>query len=141
MVIGADGFMSQLARRAAAAAARIFFFRCSRLGSAAFPRDLEFDRVERAFSDRYSGFSLFVSRQNSSGETKPHLRLGDRRGAAQCRILAFALSRRSDSGENKPFAGPQERRAYLRQPHRFSRPRERPLSFSKQASSSTATKS
>jgi len=64
MVIGADGFMSQLARRPpAAAGADLFFFRCITTGSAAFPRDLGFDRVERAFSDRYSGFSLFVSAQ------------------------------------------------------------------------------
>src|SRR5260221_5479966 len=46
------------------------------------------------------------------------LRLGDRRGAARRRFLAFALSRRSDSGGEQPVRGPQERRALLRHPHR-----------------------
>jgi len=63
----------------------------------------EFDRVKRLFSDRYSGFSLFVSRKNAAlNGASPAPRDGEAlRGAG---FLAFALSRRSDSGENKPFA-------------------------------------
>src|SRR6267143_1189036 len=46
------------------------------------------------------------------------LRLGCRRGAARCRFLAFALSRRSDPGGEQAVCRPPERRALLRQPHR-----------------------
>src|SRR2546426_233794 len=67
MLIGYDGFMSQLARRAAAPAAADFLLSVHH--DSVQPHFLEtwdFDRVERAFSDRYSGFSLFVSRKNRS---------------------------------------------------------------------------
>jgi len=64
----------------------------------------EFDRVERAFSDRYSGFSLFVSRKNRSLA----------RSLACASAIGEALRRAGFSpslyhadpipGENKPFA-------------------------------------
>jgi len=64
----------------------------------------EYDRVERPFSDRYSGFSLFVSRKNRSL----------RRSLACASAIGEALRGAGFSpslyhadpipGENKPFA-------------------------------------
>jgi len=105
MLIGYDGFMSQLARRAAAAAAADFLLSVHH--DSVQPHFLEtwdFDGVERAFSDRYSGFSLFVSRKNRSLA----------RSLACASAIGEALRRAGFSpslyhadpipGENKPFA-------------------------------------
>jgi N-acetylmuramoyl-L-alanine amidase len=105
LLIGADGFMSQLAHRTAAATGADFFLSVHH--DSVQPHFLEiweYDRVERAFSDRYSGFSLFVSRKNRS--------LG--RSLTCASAMGEALRRAGFSpslyhadpipGENKPFA-------------------------------------
>jgi N-acetylmuramoyl-L-alanine amidase len=105
LLIGADGFMSHLASRTAAAGAADFFLSVHHDSvQPHFLETWEYDRVERAFSDRYSGFSLFVSRKNRS--------LG--RSLACASAMGEALRRAGFSpslyhadpipGENKPFA-------------------------------------
>ena len=105
MLIGYDGFMSQLARRAAAAADADFFLSVHHDSvQPQFLETWEFDRVERPFSDRYSGFSLFVSRKNRALA----------RSLACASAMGESLRRAGFSpslyhadpipGENKPFA-------------------------------------
>jgi len=105
MLIGADGFMSQLTRRTAAAAGADFFLAVHHDSvQPHFLETWEYDRVERFFSDRYSGFSLFVSRKNRSPG----------RSLACASAMGEALRRAGFSpslyhadpipGENKPFA-------------------------------------
>jgi len=105
LLIGADGFMSQLTRRTAAAAAADFLLSVHHDSvQPHFLETWEFDGVERAFSDRYSGFSLFVSRKNRSL----------RRSLACASAIGEALRGAGFSpslyhadpipGENKPFA-------------------------------------
>ena len=105
MLIGADGFMSQLARRAAAAADADFFLSVHHDSvQPHFLETWEHDRVERAFSDRYSGFSLFVSRKNAA--VKRSLSCASAIGEA-LRHAGFSPSLyHADPipGENKPFA-------------------------------------
>jgi len=105
MLIGADGFMSQLARRAAAAADADFFLSVHHDSvQPQFLETWEFDRVERPFSDRYSGFSLFVSRKNAA--VKRSLSCASAIGEA-LRHAGFSPSLyHADPipGENKPFA-------------------------------------
>jgi N-acetylmuramoyl-L-alanine amidase len=105
MLIGADGFMSQLTARTAAARSADFFLAVHHDSvQPQFLETWEFDRVERAFSDRYSGFSLFVSRKNRSPS----------RSLACASAIGEALRHAGFSpslyhadpipGENKPFA-------------------------------------
>jgi N-acetylmuramoyl-L-alanine amidase len=105
MLIGADGFMSQLTQRTAAAAGADFFLAVHHDSvQPHFLETWEYDRVERLFSDRYSGFSLFVSRKNRSLA----------RSLACASAIGEALRRAGFSpslyhadpipGENKPFA-------------------------------------
>ena len=105
MLIGYDGFMSQLARRAAAAADADFFLSVHHDSvQPQFLETWEFDRVERPFSDRYSGFSLFVSRKNAA--VKKSLSCASAIGEA-LRHAGFSPSLyHADPipGENKPFA-------------------------------------
>jgi N-acetylmuramoyl-L-alanine amidase len=105
MLIGADGFMSQLARRTAAAAGADFFLSVHHDSvQPHFLETWEFDRVERLFSDRYSGFSLFVSRKNRS--LARSLACASAIGEA-LRGAGFSPSLyHADPipGENKPFA-------------------------------------
>ena len=105
MLIGYDGFMSQLARRAAAAADADFFLSVHHDSvQPQFLETWEFDRVERPFSDRYSGFSLFVSRKNAA--LKRSLTCASAIGEA-LRHAGFSPSLyHADPipGENKPFA-------------------------------------
>src|SRR5207249_11897081 len=105
MLIGADGFMSQLARRAAAAADADFFLAVHHDSvQPQFLETWEFDRVERPFSDRYSGFSLFVSRKNRA--LARSLACASAMGEA-LRGAGFSPSLyHADPipGENKPFA-------------------------------------
>src|SRR5207302_507626 len=90
MLIGADGFMSQLARRAAAAADADFFLSVHHDSvQPQFLETWEFDRVERPFSDRYSGSSLFVSRKNAelkveSEESRKRIAAAVSRGIERC---------------------------------------------------------
>src|SRR2546430_16583565 len=105
MLIGSDGFMSQLARRAAAAADADFFLSVHHDSvQPQFLETWEFDRVERPFSDRYSGFSLFVSRKNRA--LARSLACASAMGEA-LRGAGFSPSLyHADPipGENKPFA-------------------------------------
>ena len=91
LLIGYDGFMSQLTRRTAAAAGADFFLAVHHDSVQPYLiRTWEYDGVERRFNDDHSGFSLFVSRKN------PALR----------KSLACASLYHADAipGENKPFA-------------------------------------
>jgi len=104
MLIGADGFMSQLTRRTAAAAADFLLSVHHDSVQPHFLEPWEFDRVERPFSDRYSGFSLFVSRKNRS--LARSLACASAIGEA-LRGAGFSPSLyHADPipGENKPFA-------------------------------------
>ena len=105
LLIGADGFMSQLTRRTAAAAAADFLLSVHHDSvQPHFLETWEFDGVERAFSDRYSGFSLFVSRKNRS--LTRSLACASAIGEA-LRGAGFSPSfYHADPipGENKPFA-------------------------------------
>ena len=105
MLIGYDGFMSQLARRTAAAAGAGFLLSVHHDSvQPQFLETWEYDRVERPFSDRYSGFSLFVSRKNRS--LRRSLACASAIGAA-LRGAGFSPSLyHADPipGENKPFA-------------------------------------
>ena len=105
MLIGADGFMSQLTRRTAAAAAADFLLSVHHDSvQPHFLETWEYDRVERPFSDRYSGFSLFISRKNKA--VRPSLACASAIGEA-LRGAGFSPSLyHADPipGENKPFA-------------------------------------
>jgi N-acetylmuramoyl-L-alanine amidase len=105
MLIGADGFMSRLTQRTAAAADMDFFLSVHHDSvQPHFLETWEYDRVEREFSDRYSGFSLFVSRKSRSLA----------RSLVCASAIGEALRRAGFSpslyhadpipGENKPFA-------------------------------------
>ena len=105
MLIGYDGFMSQLTARTAAARNADFFLAVHHDSvQPQFLETWEFDRVERPFSDRYSGFSLFVSRKNAA--VKRSLSCASAIGEA-LRHAGFSPSLyHADPipGENKPFA-------------------------------------
>ena len=105
MLIGYDGFMSQLTARTAAARDADFFLAVHHDSvQPQFLESWEFDRVERPFSDLHSGFSLFVSRKNGAL----------RRSVACASAIGEALRGAGFSpslyhaepipGENKPFA-------------------------------------
>ncbi|MGB5081079.1 MAG: N-acetylmuramoyl-L-alanine amidase [Burkholderiales bacterium] len=103
--VGEDGFMSHLARRSAAAAGADFFLSVHHDSvQPHFLETWEFDRVERLYCDRYSGFSLFISRKNR--EVRRSLACASAIGRAM-RGAGFSPSLyHADPipGENKPFA-------------------------------------
>jgi N-acetylmuramoyl-L-alanine amidase len=105
VLIGADGFMSRLTQRTAAAGGADFFLAVHHDSvQPHFLETWEYDRVERLFSDRYSGFSLFVSRKNRS--LARSLACASAIGEA-LRGAGFSPSLyHADPipGENKPFA-------------------------------------
>jgi N-acetylmuramoyl-L-alanine amidase len=105
ILVGADGFMSRLTQRTAVAAGTGFFLSVHHDSvQPHFLETWEFDRVERLFSDRYSGFSLFVSRKNRS--LTRSLACASAIGEA-LRGAGFSPSLyHADPipGENKPFA-------------------------------------
>jgi len=105
MLIGYDGFMSQLTARTAAARNADFFLAVHHDSvQPQFLETWEFDRVERPFSDRYSGFSLFISRKNRS--LSRSLACASAIGDA-LRAAGFSPSlyhAEAIPGENKPFA-------------------------------------
>jgi N-acetylmuramoyl-L-alanine amidase len=105
MLIGYDGFMSQLARRSAAAAGADFFLSVHHDSVQPYLVETwEYDGVERWFSDLHSGFSLFVSRKNRA--PKASLACASAIGAA-LRAAGFSPSlyhAEAIPGENKPFA-------------------------------------
>jgi N-acetylmuramoyl-L-alanine amidase len=105
LLVGADGFMSQLTQRTAAAAGADFFLSVHHDSTQLqFFETWDYDRVERPYSDRYSGFSLFISRKNRSPA----------RSLACASAMGEELRRAGFSpslyhadpipGENKPFA-------------------------------------
>src|SRR5439155_2272602 len=89
-----------------------------RFGATAFPRSLGIRPRGAPLQRPVFGLFAFRFAQEPVALAQSRLRLGDRRGAAPRRFLAFALSRRSDPGGEQTVCGPQERRALLRQPDR-----------------------
>jgi len=105
LLIGYDGFMSQLTRRTTAAAGADFFLSVHHDSVQPYLIETwEYDGVERWFSDLHSGFSLFVSRKN--GAVGRSLACASAIGAS-LRGAGFAPSlyhAEAIPGENKPFA-------------------------------------
>lgn len=105
LLIGYDGFMSQLTRRTAAAAGADFFLSVHH--DSVQPYLLQswvYDLVERPYSDLHSGFSLFVSRKNHALKASLTCAsaIGEAlRGAGLSPSLYHA---EPIPGENKPFA-------------------------------------
>jgi N-acetylmuramoyl-L-alanine amidase len=105
LLIGYDGFMSQLTARTAAAAGADFFLAVHHDSVQPYLiRSWEYDSVERGVNDDHAGFSLFVSRKNRA--VKKSLACASAIGAA-LRGAGFVPSLyHADPipGENKPFA-------------------------------------
>jgi|SRR5882724_2461938 len=105
MLIGYDGFMSQLTHRTAAAAAADFFLSVHHDSVQPYLiQTWEYDGVERWYSDLHSGFSLFVSRKSRA--PKASLACASAIGAS-LRAAGFSPSlyhAEAIPGENKPFA-------------------------------------
>jgi len=105
VLIGYDGFMSQLTHRTAAAAGADFFLAVHHDSVQPYLiRTWEYDSVERRFNDDHAGFSLFISRKN--GQVKKSLACASAIGGA-LRGAGFTPSLyHADPipGENKPFA-------------------------------------
>ena len=105
VLIGYNGFMSQLTQRTAAAAGADFFLAVHHDSVQPYLiRTWEYDNVERRYNDDHAGFSLFVSRKNAA--VKKSLACASAIGAA-LRGAGFAPSLyHADPipGENKPFA-------------------------------------
>ena len=105
MLVGYDGFMSQLTRRTAAAVGTDFFLSVHHDSVQPYLIETwEYDSVGRWFSDLHSGFSLFVSRKNPA--LKRSLACASAIGAA-LRGAGFSPSlyhAEAIPGENKPFA-------------------------------------
>jgi len=105
VLIGYDGFMSQLTHRTAEAAGTDFFLAVHHDSVQPYLiRTWEYDSVERRFNDDHAGFSLFVSRKNPA--LKRSLACASAIGEA-LRGAGFVPSLyHADPipGENKPFA-------------------------------------
>jgi N-acetylmuramoyl-L-alanine amidase len=105
MLIGYDGFMSQLTRRTAAAAGADFFLAVHHDSVQPYLiRTWEYDSVERRFNDDHAGFSLFVSRKNAA--MKRSLACASAIGEALrgARFVPSLYHADPIPGENKPFA-------------------------------------
>lgn len=104
-LIGFDGLMSKLSARAAAGANADFLLSVHHDSvQPHFLETWEYDSVPRLFSDRYAGFSLFVSRK--SAFVRPSLACASAIGEAM-RHAGFSPSLyHADRipGESKPFA-------------------------------------
>jgi len=104
-LVGADGFMSKLVGRTAAGANADFLLSVHHDSvQPHFLETWEYESVQRLFSDRYAGFSLFVSRK--SAFVRPSLACASAIGAAM-RHAGFSPSLyHADRipGESKPFA-------------------------------------
>ena len=105
VLIGYDGFMSQLTGRTAGAAGTDFFLAVHHDSVQPYLiRTWEYDSVERRFNDDHAGFSLFISRKNPA--LKKSLACASAIGTA-LRGAGFVPSLyHADPipGENKPFA-------------------------------------
>jgi N-acetylmuramoyl-L-alanine amidase len=105
MVIGADGLMARLVGRTAAAAKADFFLSVHHDSVQPYLLDVwEFEGEPRLFSDKYSGFSLFISRKNPS--VKASLACASAIGAALRQVGFTPSLYHADPipGEGKPFA-------------------------------------
>jgi N-acetylmuramoyl-L-alanine amidase len=104
-LIGADGDMGVLSRRTGAAReAQLFLSVHHDSVQPHYLEDWEHDGVVRRFSDRFSGFALFVSRRNPQFDTS--LACASAIGA-RLRAAGFAPSlyhAEPIPGESKPFA-------------------------------------
>ncbi len=104
-VIGADGRMAVLSRRTAAARDARFFLSIHHDSvQPHYLEEWEHEGGRRRFSDRFAGFSLFVSRRNP--ELERSLACASSIGAA-LRAAGFAPSlyhAEPIAGESKPFA-------------------------------------
>lgn len=105
LLIGADGLSEDLSRRAPRASGMDLFISVHHDSTQErFLSPWEYEGVERPYSDRFAGFSLFVSRNN--GHLGRSLRCASAIGAA-LRQAGFSPSRyHADPvlGENRPFA-------------------------------------
>jgi N-acetylmuramoyl-L-alanine amidase len=105
VVIGADGLMARLVGRTAAAAKADFFLSVHHDSVQPYLLDVwEFEGEPRLYSDKYSGFSLFVSRKNPSVEAS--LACASAIGAAlrQAGFKPSLYHADPIPGEGKPFA-------------------------------------
>lgn len=105
VVIGADGLMARLIGRTAAAAEADFFLSVHHDSVQPYLLDVwEFGGEPRLYSDKYSGFSLFVSRKNPSVEAS--LACASAIGAAlrQAGFKPSLYHADPVPGEGKPFA-------------------------------------
>jgi N-acetylmuramoyl-L-alanine amidase len=101
---GSDGLAADLYARARNARGRLFLSLHHDAVQPRYQSQWRHDGVSRAYSDRFSGFSLFVSRRNPRAEAS--LRCASRIGQA-LRAAGFAPSRyhaEAIPGENRPFA-------------------------------------
>jgi len=104
-LIGFDGLTSKLSARAAAGAKADFLLSVHHDSvQPHFLETWEYDSVPRLFSDRYAGFSLFVSRK--SAFVRPSLACASAIGAALRRAGFSPSLYHADRipGESKPFA-------------------------------------
>ena len=104
-LIGANGFMSKLVGRTAAGANADFFLSVHHDSvQPHFLETWEHESVQRLFSDRYAGFSLFVSRK--SAFVRPSLACASAIGAAlrHAGFLPSLYHADRIPGESKPFA-------------------------------------
>lgn len=105
LLIGVDGLMSRLTGRTTAGANADFFLSVHHDSvQPHFLETWEYEGVQRLYSDRYAGFSLFVSRK--SAFVRPSLACASAMGAA-LRHAGFSPSLyHADRipGESKPFA-------------------------------------
>jgi N-acetylmuramoyl-L-alanine amidase len=105
LLIGADGLMEDLVKRAPQAKGMDLFISVHHDSTQERYQSLwEYEGVERRYSDRFAGFSVFVSRNN--GHLARSLKCASAIGAALIKA-GFSPSRyHADPvlGENRPFA-------------------------------------
>jgi len=105
LLIGEDGMASELGRRAPRANGMDLLISVHHDSvQPRFIESWEFEGMERKYSDRFSGFSLFVSRVNPQVERS--LRCASALGAALKRAGFMPSRYHADPllGENRPFA-------------------------------------
>ena len=104
-LIGADGGMTDLWRRTRAARGADFFISVHHDSTQArFQSAWQFEGMEQRYSDRFAGFSLFVSRDSRTW--RPALRCASAIGAALVKAGFKPSLYHADPvvGENRPFA-------------------------------------
>jgi N-acetylmuramoyl-L-alanine amidase len=104
-LIGADGGMADLSRRTRAARGADFFISVHHDSTQArFQSTWTFEGTEQRYSDRFAGFSLFVSRESRTW--RPALKCASAIGAALIKAGFTPSLYHADPvvGENRPFA-------------------------------------